>query len=107
MAPITTSGIEIGDQEWRNMLFIWYGMEPPYLTQHCDCCGEGFTVTCNLDCKKDGLFADRYNKLCGWVADLECKSLTPTHMSDDPFIIIGHAVRSGKDNQDRNEVPNK
>ena len=36
--PSTVNGTELGAQEWRDALFLWYGLEPPDLPTHCDGC---------------------------------------------------------------------
>ena len=33
--PSTVKGTELGAQEWRDALFLRYGLEPPELPYHC------------------------------------------------------------------------
>ena len=34
--PSTVNGTEMGAQEWREALFLQYGLEPPDLSKFCD-----------------------------------------------------------------------
>ena len=47
--PFTITGMEFGAQEWRNPLFLRYGIETPDLLEHCDGCGAAFDICHNLD----------------------------------------------------------
>ena len=49
-----------------------------------------------LDYKKGRLVTSSYDELCDGVADLTRKTLTPTHLSSDPYIDPGCAVQSGR-----------
>ena len=48
--PSTVNGTELGAQEWRDALFLWYGLEPPDLLSHCDGCDDKFSISHSLDC---------------------------------------------------------
>ena len=39
-------------EEWRDNTHIRYGYQPLGLCEHCDGCGDGFTVQHGLSCKK-------------------------------------------------------
>ena len=41
----TVNGTELGAQEWRYALFLWYGIEPPDLPTHCDGCQSKFSIS--------------------------------------------------------------
>ena len=47
--PFTINGMEFGAQEWRNPLFLRYGIKTPDLLEHCDGCGAEFDVCHTLD----------------------------------------------------------
>ena len=66
--PCTVNGAELGDQEWRNALFISYGIEPLDLPFHCDVCNDKFSICHFLDCKKGRLITIRYNEIRDGVA---------------------------------------
>ena len=53
--PYTVNWTELGDQEWRDALFLRYGLEPPDLPKYCDRCKARFLISHVLDCKKGGL----------------------------------------------------
>ena len=43
--PSTVNGTELGVQEWRDALFLRYGLEPPDLPSHCDGCNAKFSIS--------------------------------------------------------------
>ena len=95
--PYTINGIELGAQEWKDSLFLRYGIKTPDLPDHCDGCGMSFDICHALDCKKGGLITALHNKLCDGVTNLVSKSFTPTHVRDEPKIYTGCAVHGGKE----------
>ena len=84
--PSTVNGGELGPQEWRDALFLRYGLDPPDLPTHCDGCEERFTISHALDFKKGCLVTERHNELLDGVADLSGKAFTPAHVRDNPLI---------------------
>ena len=90
--PSTVNGTELRPQEWRDALFLWYGLKPPDLPTNCDGCEARFTISHTLDCKKGGLVTARHNEIREGVADLADKALTPAHVRDDPLIYSGCAM---------------
>ena len=87
------NGTELRAQEWRDALFLQYGLEPLYLPTHCDGCQYKLSRSHALDCKKGGLVMARYNKFHDGVADLAGKAFTPPHVRYDPLIYSGCAVK--------------
>ena len=47
--PSTVNRTELGSQEWRDTLFLRYGLDPPDLPTHCDCCQAKFFISHALD----------------------------------------------------------
>ena len=92
----TVNGTELGAQEWRDALFLWYGLEPPDLPTHCDGCQAKLSISHTLDCKKGGLVMACHNELRDGVADLAGKGFTPSHVCDDPLIYSDRAVKRTK-----------
>ena len=45
MLPSIINGMELGVQEWRDYLFLRYGIEPPELSSYYDECGTAFLDT--------------------------------------------------------------
>ena len=84
--PPTVNGTELGAQEWRDDLFLRYGMDPPDLPKYCDGCEAQFSISHTLDCKKGSLVTARHNELHDGVADLVGKAFTPYHVRDDLLI---------------------
>ena len=87
--PSTVNGICRGDPEWRNTLFLSYGIDPPDLPPHCNGYNSSFSIGHSLDCKKGILITTRYNKICDGVSDLDVKYFTPSHLHNDPLIDPG------------------
>ena len=96
MLTSTVNGTELGAQEWRDALFLRYGLDPPDLPSHCDGCDAKFTISHALDCKKGGLITACHNELRDGVADLAGKAFTPAHVRDDPLIYSGRAMSRTK-----------
>ena len=94
--PSTVNGTELGAREWRNALFLRYGLEPLDLPTYCDGCQAKFSISHALDCKKGGLVTARHNELRDWVADLAGKVFNPSHVRTDPLIYSGCAVKRTK-----------
>ena len=82
----TVNGTELGAQEWRDALFLRYGLEPPDLPTHCEGCHAKFTISHSLDCKRVSLVTARHNEIHDGVADLVGKAFTPSHVHDNPLI---------------------
>ena len=96
MLPSTVNGTELGAQEWRDVFFLRYGLDPPDLPLHCDGCDAKFTISYALDCKKGGLVTACHNELCDGVADLAGKAFTPAHVRDNPLINPGCPMSTTK-----------
>ena len=94
--PSTVNGTELGAQEWRDALFLRYGLKPPDLPEDCDGCHARFSISHALDCKKGGLFTARHNEIRDGVADLAGKTFTPSHVRNDPLIYSGRDIRRTK-----------
>ena len=96
MQPSTVNGTELEAQEWRDALFLRYGLETPDLTTYCDGYQAKFSISHALDCKKGGLVTAHHNKLRDGVADLDGKAFTTYHVRNDPLIYTGCAVKRMK-----------
>ena len=96
MQPSTVNGTDLGSQEWRDALFLQYGLEPPDLPTYCDGYQAKFSISHALDCKKGGLVAACHNELSDGVEDLAGKDFTPSHVREDPLVYSGRSVKSTK-----------
>ena len=94
--PSTVNGAELGSQEWRDALFLWYGLEPPDLPTYCDGCQAKFSISHALDYKKGGLVTACHNDLLDRVADLAGKVFTPSQVRNNPLIYSGCAMKMTK-----------
>ena len=90
------NGKELGAQEWRDTLFLRYGLEPPDLPKYCDSCNAKFTSYHALDCKKGGLVTAHRNDIWDRVADLVSKAFTLSHVRNDPLIFAGCDIKRPK-----------
>ena len=94
--PSTVNEAKLGAQEWRDVLFLWYGLDPPDLPKYCYGCQARFYISHALDCKKGGLVTARHNKLCEGLSYLDGKAFTPSHVRDDPLVYSCCAVKRTK-----------
>ena len=104
--PSTVNGTELGAQEWRDTLFLKYGLETPDLPHYYEGCNATFSIYHTPDYKWGGLVTVRHIYLCDRVADLSRKAFTPTHVHDEPLIFAGYAVKSPKENLARSKSTN-
>ena len=93
--------IYLGAQEWRDVLFLKYVLEPPDLPNYCDGCNSKFTIDHTINYKRGGFVTAHHNKLQEGVADLAGKAFNPSNVRDDPLIFAGCAVKRPKANRDR------
>ena len=88
--------MELGAQEWRDALFLRYGLDTPEPPTHRDGCQAKLSLSHTLDCKKGGLVTACHNELHDRVADLAGKAFTPSHVRDNPLIYSGRAMKRSK-----------
>ena len=106
MQPSTVNGMELGAQEWRDALFLRYGIDPPDLPHYYNSCNTTLFICHALDCKRGGLVTERRNKLRDGVTDLAVKNFTPTQVHDEILIFTGCAVKKQKANPDGSKTTN-
>ena len=73
----TVNGTDMGDQEWRDALFLSYYIYPPDIPTHCDGCNAKVSVCHDLYCKKIGIVTICHIKFCDGISDLSGKAFTP------------------------------
>ena len=76
----TVNGRELGAQEWRDSLFLNYGIEPTDLPDHFNGCGASFSIYHALECKNGFLTTAPTNELRDKVTDLARNAFTPTNV---------------------------
>ena len=94
--PSTVNGTDLEAQEWRDALFLRYGLEPLNLPTYCDGCQAKFSNSHALEYKKCSLITACQNELRDRVADLAGKAFTPSHVRNNPLIYSGCAVKRKK-----------
>ena len=99
--------MELGAQEWRDSLFLSYGINPPNFTDHCDVRVAAFSICHALYCKKGGLITVRHNELHDGVANFSSKAFTIIHVRDNPKTFTGCAMRGVKANTKVKGAPPK
>ena len=101
--PSMVNGTELGAQEWRYVLFLRYGLDPPDLSHYCDNCNAKFSICQALNCKRGGLITVRHNEIHDRVADLDGKAFTPLSCARQPLIFSCCTVKRPKANTARNK----
>ena len=96
MFPFTVNGMDLGDQEWSDSLYLHYCIYTPDFPTHCNGFNFSFSICYALDYNKGGLIMTHCNDLCDGFADLSGKFFTPSHVRDDPLIYPGLDVREVK-----------
>ena len=71
------NGADLGVQEWRDDLFLWYRIEPPDLPKKCNKLGAIFSISHALDFNRVGLITTNHNKLRERVAKLAINAFLP------------------------------
>ena len=106
VAPNRLNGTLLSADEFRDSLRIRYGLEPLHLQSECDGCYKRFSVEHAMSCKKGGLITIRHDDVKGEWHQLCAQALTPTAVSDEPFIYSGRAVpRETQNNNAAEAVP--
>ena len=91
--PSTVNGTALGAQEWRDALFLRYGLTPPDLPKYFDDCNIKFTIFHALNCNRGGLSMACHNELQDRVTDLSRKVFTPFHVREKSLIFArGHGT---------------
>ena len=96
--PSTVSWTELGAQEWRDYLFLRYGINPTDLLSHYNGCGAELSIYHTLNFKKGGLITARHNELRDRVANLAGQASIPAHVHNDPKIFTSCTVQGGEAN---------
>ena len=90
--PSTVNVTKVWFQEWRDSLFLGYGIDPTDLPEHCDECVREFDIFNTLNCKTGNLITAHQNVLHYGVSDLASKAFIPRYMRDDPKIYTGCGI---------------
>ena len=88
--PLPVNGMELGDQEYCDAIFLIWGIDPPYFLPQCDGCNATFSICHVLYFKKGCIITTRHNELCGGVSDLAEKCFTPSHVHDNSLTHQGN-----------------
>ena len=83
-------------QEWSDALFLFYGIDPPYLPPHCKDCNASFSILHALYCKKGGLIRAHRNELRDGVFGLSGKAFTLLYMGKTFLIHPGSKFQEGE-----------
>ena len=92
--PWTVNGTELSALEFRDQLHQRYNHNPPDMCKKCDGCGENFTLSHALSCKKGGLIIMRHNEIEDELGDLLSQALTPLAVRDEPSMKSNPTVRN-------------
>ena len=72
------------------------------MCKKCDSCGENFTLSHALSCKKGGLIIMRHDEIKDELGDLLSQALTPSAVRDEPSIKPSPTVRNEPKDQNNN-----
>lgn len=100
--PSTVNGTELSALEFRDRLHQRYNHNPPDMCKKCDGCGENFTLSHALSCKKGGLIIMRHDEIKDELGDLLSQALTPSAVRDEPSIKPRPTVRNEPKDQNNN-----
>ena len=101
--PSTINGTELSSQEFRDALYMRYGITPPDLPGNCDGCEARFTLQHALGCKKGGLVISRHNEIRDELIHLAGKALTPSAIRDEPLIQSGRNAKGKSETTTKEE----
>ena len=104
--PSTINMIYLGFQEWRDSIFLRYGIQPPDLPLSCDDCNIRFYIYHNLYFKKGDFITYHIRKVCYGVTDLANTSLTPTCVYRNHLLHTCHTIKIGRSHPDVYYHPN-
>ena len=93
--PSTVNEAVLRSQEWRDYLFLSYGVDTPDLPDHCDGCGAAFDILLAIEYNKGGLITARHSELCDGVSDLSGRAFNPAYVRDNHKIFTCRSVREG------------
>jgi hypothetical protein len=87
--PIAKQHFDLSPNEFRDALSLRYRRSLMNAPTHCDGCGEPFTMTHSLDCKKGGLVTQRHNEIRDALGDLA--NLAWGNCMREPVVREAHA----------------
>jgi hypothetical protein len=82
--PDRLNGTELSAAEFRDSLRLRFGLVLLGLPDHCDGCGQRFSLGQAMSCKKGGLVLLRHNDVAAEWHHLCAQALTPSAVSDEP-----------------------
>ena len=94
MLPTTYNQSCLSADEFRDNLRLRYGLTPNHIPSKCDGCGEKFTSTHAMCCKKGGLITIRHNDIKAVWSSMCADALTPSCVSDEPLIYTSRGTTS-------------
>ena len=74
--PSWFDGTQLTLEEWHDNIALQFGRQPNNLPDHCDGCGDHFSIKHALSCKLGGLVGIRHDDIRDEGAHLMAQALT-------------------------------
>ena len=89
MVPDLLNGTTISTEEFRDIDWIRFGIQPQVMRQNFNICGGDITVDHALQCKKGGHVTIRHSDVADEWDALYASALTPSAVTHKPSINYG------------------
>ena len=80
-------------QEWRDSLFLRYGLDTPDIPKYCNRCNANLYICHALYCNKGGIVTTCCNEIRDRVVNLAGRAFTPTHVRYNPLLCAGCVIK--------------
>ena len=82
--PSSLNGTVLSEEEFRDSLWLRFGLIPLKLPSKCDGCNQAFNVDHAMTCAKGSLILHRHNDVTAEWGEICAHALKPSAVSDEP-----------------------
>jgi hypothetical protein len=86
--PSVLTRTNLSAQEWRDALYLRYGLTPPNIPSLCDGCHKQNSLTHAIHCLSGGLVTLRHNEIRQELGAIACEVFPPSAVSVEPLLTI-------------------